>query len=114
MNRIADYALDRELWRGNHGVFWVATAPDRLQLDEPTVVVKVLDHHATDDDFRRMVNELQVFAAVDMMQESAAGRHVLLECNSAPFFVNFERATGLDISSRLATYLAKHTEIRDG
>lgn len=64
MNRIADYGLDRELWRGNHGIFWLASPPTRLGLEDPSVVVKVLDQHASDDDFRRMVNELKVFAAV--------------------------------------------------
>ncbi len=64
MTRIADYTLERELWRGNHGVFWLASPPDRLGIDDSSVTVKVLDQHATDDDFRRMVNELKVFAAV--------------------------------------------------
>ncbi len=48
-----------------------------------------------------------IFAAVDFMVEARTGRHVILECNSAPFFVNFERATGLPITSRLAEYLAR-------
>jgi glutathione synthase/RimK-type ligase-like ATP-grasp enzyme len=51
-----------------------------------------------------------VFAAVDMMEDRTGSRHAILECNSAPFFVNFERATGLDVSSRLATYLVKGAE----
>ena len=45
------------------------------------------------------------FAAVDFMRESATGRFVLLECNSAPFFVNFEARTGIDVSGRLAAHL---------
>ncbi len=47
-----------------------------------------------------------VFAAVDLMREGASGRDYLLECNSAPFFVAFEKASGFDIASPLADYLA--------
>ncbi len=47
-----------------------------------------------------------VFAAVDFMIDAQTGRHLLLECNSAPFFVNFEKQTGVPVSSELATYLA--------
>lgn len=45
------------------------------------------------------------FAAVDFMVETRSGRYLVLECNSAPFFVNFEAQSGCDISSRLAEYL---------
>ena len=48
-----------------------------------------------------------VFAAIDFMVEAGTGRYCVLECNSAPFFVNFEKATGLPITSRLAEYLAR-------
>lgn len=45
------------------------------------------------------------FCAVDLMRDEALGRDVLLECNSAPFFVEFERRTGIDVSSPLADLL---------
>lgn len=45
------------------------------------------------------------FSAADFMRPSGGGRYVLLECNSAPFFVNFEARTGLDISGKLADHL---------
>lgn len=45
------------------------------------------------------------FSAVDFMRQSRTGEFVLLEANSAPFFVNFEARTGLDISGRLADHL---------
>lgn len=45
------------------------------------------------------------FCAVDFMRDAATGAYRLLECNSAPFFVEFERRTGLDLSSRLADAL---------
>lgn len=45
------------------------------------------------------------FAAVDFMADASSRRHILLECNSAPFFVNFEKMTGLPIADRLADFL---------
>ena len=45
------------------------------------------------------------FSAVDLMRDAASGAYSLLECNSAPFFVNFERLTGIDVSSPLADCL---------
>jgi len=45
------------------------------------------------------------FAAVDLMREEGTGRHVVLESNSAPFFVVFERRTGVPVSSALADLL---------
>jgi glutathione synthase/RimK-type ligase-like ATP-grasp enzyme len=47
------------------------------------------------------------FAAVDFMREEGTGRFVLLECNSAPFFVAFEASTGMEISGRLADLLLR-------
>lgn len=46
------------------------------------------------------------FAGVDWMC-GADGEWVLLECNSAPFFVEFERRTGVDIGSALADHLLR-------
>jgi glutathione synthase/RimK-type ligase-like ATP-grasp enzyme len=48
-----------------------------------------------------------IFAAIDFMVDARTGRYIILECNSAPFFVNFERYTGLPITSRLAAFLAR-------
>ena len=45
------------------------------------------------------------FAAVDFMREEGSGRFVVLECNSAPFFVAFEASTGVEVSGRLADHL---------
>lgn len=47
------------------------------------------------------------FAAVDFMKDERTGCYVVLECNSSPFFVNFEIATGHDISGALAEYLVR-------
>lgn len=44
------------------------------------------------------------FAAIDLMRDPG-GEYWILECNSAPFFVVFERSTAIDVSSRLADYL---------
>jgi glutathione synthase/RimK-type ligase-like ATP-grasp enzyme len=46
-----------------------------------------------------------IFAAVDFMVDARTGRHIILECNSAPFFVNFESMTGVPVSSMLSEYL---------
>mgnify|MGYP001821129983 CR=1 FL=1 len=45
------------------------------------------------------------YTAVDFMRDEVSGRYLLLECNSSPFFVNFERLSGCDISGRIADYL---------
>jgi hypothetical protein len=41
------------------------------------------------------------------MIDAASGRHLILECNSAPFFVTFEQQTGLPIAAELADFLAR-------
>ncbi|MFH1999376.1 MAG: hypothetical protein ABIK28_06830 [Planctomycetota bacterium] len=50
-----------------------------------------------------------VFAAVDFMRDASTGRYFILECNSAPFFVAFEKKTGIPISARLADYFMRHS-----
>ena len=45
------------------------------------------------------------YTAVDFMRDEVSGRYLLLECNSSPFFVNFDRLSGCDISGRIADYL---------
>ncbi|MCK9995478.1 MAG: hypothetical protein KAH56_04265 [Candidatus Krumholzibacteria bacterium] len=46
-----------------------------------------------------------IFTAVDFMIDAASGSHLILECNSAPFFVNFEKQTGVPITGELADFL---------
>ncbi|MEW6745149.1 MAG: hypothetical protein AB1486_20545 [Planctomycetota bacterium] len=48
-----------------------------------------------------------LFTAVDFMRVTRSGSYFILECNSAPFFVNFEKLTGIEISARLAEYLLR-------
>jgi eukaryotic-like serine/threonine-protein kinase len=62
---IADYRFVRMLGEGNHGRFWLAPPPERLGLSVDYVTVKTLTRHASDDDFRRMANELRLYATVD-------------------------------------------------
>lgn len=64
MRQIADYRLLELLGEGNHGSFWLARTPRRLGIDEPVCAVKVLAQRAGANAFRRMANELQLFAAV--------------------------------------------------
>jgi len=55
-----------------------------------------------------------IFAAVDFMIDARTGRYIILECNSAPFFVNFEKMTGIPVSSLLADYLVHRRPRRSG
>lgn len=62
--RLGDYELIREIGRGSHGAFHLARAPERLHLDHDYVALKVLDHQATDQEFRRVANELRLVASI--------------------------------------------------
>lgn len=64
MKQIGDYELVDIISVGNHGTFYKARPPARLGLDAEFVAVKVLQRHATDEEFRRVAHELRVFAAV--------------------------------------------------
>ncbi len=64
MRQIADYQLAELIGVGNHGRFFKATPPERLERDDTWVAVKILDRHASPDEFRRFANELRLFAAV--------------------------------------------------
>ena len=65
MNEIADYKFLRWLGEGNHGNFYLAETPPRLELDLDLVVVKVLDGATSNDGFRRATRELRVFASIE-------------------------------------------------
>lgn len=64
MRRIADYEFLELLGEGNHGSFHLARTPARLGVKDPLCAVKVLGERATQDAFRRMANELRLFASV--------------------------------------------------
>ncbi len=64
MKGIADYQFLELLGEGNHGAFYLARTPSRLGVEETFCAVKVLAQRASADAFRRMANELQLFAAV--------------------------------------------------
>ena len=64
MKGIADYKFLENLGEGNHGSFYLARTPARLGLDNAFCAVKVLAQRASADSFRRMANELQLFASV--------------------------------------------------
>ena len=61
---IADYRFVRRLGAGNHGVFYLAERPRRLNIDAEFVAVKVLSGSNSQDTFRRATRELAAFAAV--------------------------------------------------
>ncbi len=65
LQQIADYKFVRWLGEGNHGNFYLADTPPRLQLDVALVVVKVLDGATSNDGFRRATRELRVFASIE-------------------------------------------------
>ncbi|MDO5498112.1 MAG: serine/threonine-protein kinase [Propionibacteriaceae bacterium] len=65
MKRIADYEFVRELGTGNYGTYWLARTPARLGLADELCAVKVLAAEASGDAFRRMVNELKLFASAN-------------------------------------------------
>ena len=68
MKRIADYDLEHSLGTGNHGEFFLARPPERLGLTSDYVAVKVLGLNTSDDAFRRVANELKLFASVECEQ----------------------------------------------
>jgi len=64
MSHIGDYELLEPIGDGNYGSFYKARPPARLGLDVEYVAVKVMAGHASDREFRRVANELRVFAAL--------------------------------------------------
>jgi hypothetical protein len=73
---IADYVLVRLLGRGSAGRTFLADPPERLGLGEPCVV-KVLDRRVTEEELRRVVDELRAVAslrAVPVVQLFEAGQ----------------------------------------
>lgn len=64
MRQIADYELAELIGVGNHGRFYKASPPKRLGVDDQWVAIKVMNRHASADEFRRFANELKLFAAV--------------------------------------------------
>ncbi len=66
MDGIADYQFIERLGEGNHGTFWLARPPSRLtSVTAEFVAVKTLAQQATDQDFKRMANELRIYATVE-------------------------------------------------
>ncbi len=58
--RIGDYEVIDTIGDGNHGVYHTARPPARLGLNDPVVVLKVLDGLGSADDFKRITNELRL------------------------------------------------------
>jgi serine/threonine protein kinase len=61
---IADYEIVQPLTGGGNGQFYLAKPPSRLELDTDQVAVKVVTGVIGEDPFKRIVNELRIFAAV--------------------------------------------------
>ncbi len=65
MRTFADYQLVEQLQKGNHGTFFIAKPPARLGYAEDLVALKILDRHATDNEFKRMAAELQLLLELE-------------------------------------------------
>lgn len=82
--RIADYTIAERVREGNHGTYYRATPPPRLGIDDTAVVLKVLEHHATDDDFKRFTNELRLLYSirsdhlVELLDAGAVDGHLFM------------------------------------
>lgn len=63
MKQIADYEIIQPLGEGSQGQFWLARTPTRLDIDEPMIALKTINHAASDDDFSRLTDYLRLYAA---------------------------------------------------
>jgi serine/threonine protein kinase len=61
---VADYVIVRQLGEGNHGRFYLARPPARLELAEEFVALKVFGDRVSETAYERGVRELRAFAAV--------------------------------------------------
>jgi serine/threonine protein kinase len=61
---VADYEIVRSLGRGANGVFHLARPPSRLGRGDDLVALKVLDGRHDPTRFRRVTEELRLFAAI--------------------------------------------------
>jgi len=62
---VADYELIKSLGEGNHGRFYLARPPRRIDLGVEFVAVKVFNGACSEDAFRRCVRELRAFASAE-------------------------------------------------
>jgi serine/threonine protein kinase len=61
---VADYVIVRQLGEGNHGRYYLARPPARLELAEEFVALKVFGDRVGELAYERGVRELRAFAAV--------------------------------------------------
>jgi eukaryotic-like serine/threonine-protein kinase len=61
---VADYVVVRQLGEGNHGRYYLARPPARLELAEEFVALKVFGDRVGELAYERGVRELRAFAAV--------------------------------------------------
>jgi len=61
---IADYVIMRQLGEGNHGRYYLARPPARLELADEFVALKVFGDRVSELAYDRGVRELRAFAAV--------------------------------------------------
>jgi serine/threonine protein kinase len=63
-DRVADYSIIESLGPASYGHLYRATCPNRLGLSCRSVIVKVLDRAAGDDEFERLASEVRILASV--------------------------------------------------
>jgi serine/threonine protein kinase len=61
---VADYVIVRQLGEGNHGRYYLARPPTRLELSDEFVALKVFGDRVSELGYDRGVRELRAFAAV--------------------------------------------------
>ena len=61
---VADYEIVRLLGEGNHGRYYLARPPARLDVGEEFVALKVFGDRVGEQAYERGVRELRAFAAV--------------------------------------------------
>jgi eukaryotic-like serine/threonine-protein kinase len=61
---VADYVIVRQLGEGNHGRYYLARPPARLELSDEFVALKVFGDRVSELGYDRGVRELRAFAAV--------------------------------------------------
>ena len=62
--KLADFEVVERIGDGNHGYFYLARPPARLQIADEFVAVKVFAGECSEDAYRRGARELRAFAAV--------------------------------------------------
>ncbi len=64
VQQIADYEIVQQLGEGSGGQVWLGRTPARLEISDDVVAIKTLSHAASDADFARLTDYLQLYASI--------------------------------------------------